>query len=190
MKCVPFASFVRRFNCRLVCGRVLLSTGLVMLIGVGSAAADSAVQYAQSAAEVPLPTTTSGNDWVFNATACSTTDFCVSVGDYDDTSYSGDTYPLYVPFSGGVAGQDESVALPANVDSSSPDASLAGVSCQSGDVCEAFGSYRDQSGDVDPMVVQIALGMPATAVELTLPTRPADMGVALDAISCPPSGTC
>lgn len=173
---------------RLLIG-ALLSVCVLGLVAAQHAAAAS-WPYAQSASALGFPSNAlSPASWDLNDTACATTDSCVVVGDYEDTSTN--TQADVQPITDGAPGPAVQVTLPANADTSSQDASLEGVACQSANTCEAYGYYDDSSDVQQPMVVQITDGVPATAVEVTAPANSlSGADVTLNDITCASSSSC
>jgi hypothetical protein len=174
-------------------GRCLrqLSYLLVLLCVVAMLAAqeaNAAGVYTQAAAALQFPpgVTPVTNDWEMYGTACSSTDSCVAVGFFDNNHQA---FAYVAPVTDGEPGTGVSVVLPANA-STTVDADLDGVACQSGNVCTAYGSYEDNTDDSQMMVVQITKGVPARAVEVTPPADAMAGELYPQAISCPVTGAC
>jgi hypothetical protein len=159
--------------------------GLIVPITNGAAGAGVAT---------PLPanveTDSSANDALYGV-SCWSSASCVAVGDYQDTADNGQVF--VVPVTNGVAGSASEVTLPSN---SNPDpaADLEHVSCSVSGACVGVGSYIDSSNDADLFVVAINNGVPATAVEVTLPSNdhPSTSTDApgFEGVSCQASGSC
>jgi hypothetical protein len=84
-----------------------------------------------------------------------------------------------------------SIVAPANVNSSNPDIQINAVDCPAAGECTAVGSYVDQSGSSQGLLVTEAGGSWQPAVEAQLPNSPnAAPRVDLAAVSCPSVGSC
>lgn len=167
--------------------QLLVFVGVLLLLAVGQAQAQGA--YTQTAAGMPLPAgiTNTGSNWNLYDTACSTTDSCVAIGNYQTASTS---LPYVSAITDGRPGPAVSVTPPANADSANHNAGLNAVACQSSNLCTAFGYYNDSSNHEQMMVVQITKGVPAAAVEVQAPADAAANNIEPQAISCPVTGTC
>src|ERR1700710_820539 len=65
-----------------------------------------------------------------------------------------------------------SIVAPANVDSSDPEIQINAVSCPSAGTCTAVGSYVDQSGSPQGLLVAESGGSWQPGVEAQLPNSP------------------
>jgi hypothetical protein len=84
-----------------------------------------------------------------------------------------------------------SIAAPANVDSSNPDIEINAVSCPAAGECTAVGSYVDQSGSSQGLLVTEDGGSWQPGVEAQLPNSPNALPqVDLTSVSCSSIGNC
>lgn len=84
-----------------------------------------------------------------------------------------------------------SIVAPANVNSSNPDIEIKAVSCPAAGECTAVGSYVDQSGSSQGLLVTETGGSWQPGVEAQLPNSPnADPQASLTAVSCSSDGNC
>ncbi len=80
---------------------------------------------------------------------------------------------------------------PANVGTANPDIQINAVSCPSAGECTAVGSYVDQSGAAQGLLVNESGGSWQPGIEAQLPNSPgADPQVNLTSVSCPATGDC
>lgn len=166
----------------------LLLAGALALVAAGRAAADSGYGYSQSAAAFTLPDGTQSNTPQFLETACDSTNVCVGVGTFANSSGN---EAMVASIVNGVPGPVVEVTLPLDARSSSQDALLEGVSCQDDGSCTAYGTYLDGSGDTLPMVVEISGGAPSAAVQVGGPAdESAPDSVSLNGLACPATGAC
>ncbi len=182
----------------LPCGRlrplapVALSVLALVLLGAQRASADSS-GYVQSAASFSFPSGSqplNNTGWQqYGASACSANGTCVMVGGYTDVNHHDQAY--VVPILGGVPQTAVRVKQPADASTTRPYAELQAVACQADGTCEAYGEYRDNSGQTGPMFVQINDGQPAQAVALNPSSDSVSNRYAsFAAISCAPAGPC
>jgi hypothetical protein len=182
---VSGALFTRARRAQLV-GVTLAGMFALGLVGAPRAAADT--QFVQSVTDSSLPSgAVSADTWVETQTACDATDSCVAVGYYTDGSNN--TQAMVMPITNGVPGSATEVTLPANQSTSSGDARLSYVSCESTASCTALGTYQTSAG-LAPMVVQITNGVVAPALEIPAPSNPAGYVPYFSGISCLPAGPC
>jgi Putative Ig domain len=124
-----------------------------------------------------------------NGVSCWSAGSCIAVGQYNTTSNNLEA--LTVPITGGTAGAAVQVTLPANPDTTDPQAELFDISCWSAGSCVAVGGYNDSSGNGQAMVVPITGGVPQPAIEVTSPADAAGNPIAvLDSVSCTSGGSC
>jgi hypothetical protein len=168
----------------------VLATACAMCLITAQHASAAGWPWAESATTLSLPgNVDKAGDGNPNGTSCSPTDSCVAVGGYTTPSFNSLAYVQ--PITDGVPGTPVAVTLPANAYVGSQDAYLQNVSCQSGNVCEAYGAYYDTGGNPAPMVVQITNGAPAPAVPITPPgDANSSEDITLNAIDCPLTGAC
>lgn len=146
-----------------------------------------------SAETVPLPggaATGTGLDDEFYGMSCPSAGSCVAVGFYYEPS--GDWQGLIATEAAGSwSGQQASLASLPSV-SSTPAATLDGVSCTSVGNCVAVGSYADAGDDYQGLVETETDGS-WTAGKLPLaglPSTATDPEVDLRSIACPSAGSC
>jgi hypothetical protein len=97
---------------------------------------------------------------------------------------------MVMPITDGVPGPAVEVTLPSDQNTSSQNARLSNVSCESTASCTAVGSYVSTAGVVS-MVVQITNGVVSPALEVPPPANSAAGYAPLfNGISCLPSGPC
>ncbi len=103
----------------------------------------------------PPPTAGAGASAQLRAAACTASDSCVAIGEYDDLSGS---HAMVMSETHGVWGPASEVSPPlGNADrSSGSHASLALVACPGTGLCVALGRYRDTAGDVRLMAAGLA----------------------------------
>jgi hypothetical protein len=146
----------------------------------------------------PLPTSLPNggtpSSMTLNATSCSSSSFCVAVGEVSDTNNN--NFPLVETYSQGV--WSPSVApMPANVDTSEP-VSLSSVSCPSDGTCAAVGEYypfapvgqaESQTGFLESLTSGVWTPTEA-AVPQGTPTGPLAPLVYVYSVSCSDPTTC
>jgi len=116
------------------------------------------------------------------STSCSSTSFCVAVGEVQDSI--GNVYPLIETGSGNTWAA--SIApLPANADSSSPTDILNSVSCSTGGTCVAVGVYVSANPSSQPGLLETYSGGTWTASE-----APGSSSLTLTSVSCADSKMC
>lgn len=138
-----------------------------------------------------LPPSNAVNDYTVTVAgvSCPSSGLCVAVGTY--TTGSSLVEALVVPINSGVPATGVEVALPSNVYAPAPDGDLYDVACQGSGPCTAIGRYQDASSYYAPMSVVISAGVPATAVEGTVPAQYNGHVDGWDQhIGCPASGAC
>ncbi|HTW13212.1 MAG TPA: Ig domain-containing protein [Solirubrobacteraceae bacterium] len=140
------------------------------------------------------PPGASGESYL-RAVSCPPAGACVAVGTY---GVSSNAYQegVVVSVSGGVPGTATEVTLPADGDTGTPLVWVNSVSCWSGGDCVAAGQYQSDDSDaaINPLVVPITNGTPATGAEVKLPAN-ADTATGaqqsvLGSVSCQSTGTC
>jgi hypothetical protein len=84
-----------------------------------------------------------------------------------------------------------SIVAPANVNSANPDIQINAVACPVAGECTAVGSYIDQAGSSQGLLVTETGGSWQPGIEASLPNSPnAAPQVNLTAVSCPSDGNC
>jgi len=136
---------------------------------------------------------TSAQQSVLGSVSCQPSGSCVAAGSYVDTS--GGSQPLVVPIRSDMPAAPTEVSLPANAAGGSDDADLNDVSCAPSGSCSAVGYYVDTDDSGEPLVVPVSGGVAATGLEGTLPSNAlqsstGNQDAALNAVTCPVSGSC
>ncbi len=115
---------------------------------------------------------------------------CSAVGSYLDNS--GATQGLLLTETAGMWATGVEAVLPASAATSKQDVSLYSVSCSSAGNCSAVGSYLDNSGATQGLLLTETAGTWATGVEAVLPANAATskQDVSLYPVSCSSAGNC
>ncbi|HEX3617439.1 MAG TPA: Ig domain-containing protein [Solirubrobacteraceae bacterium] len=160
------------------------------LLGAARARADTAFIQSVSSSSLPAAAETSESSWQFDQTACGSGGQCVVVG-YDLQKASTTLHAMLMPISNGVAGPAVDVPLPANANAAET-SELISVGCEGSGSCTAVGYYTLKSGPEAAMITQITDGVPATAIQVTLPANAENVNAGdLQGVSCPTAGgTC
>lgn len=142
--------------------------------------------------EAGLPANASTTDPVagLSSVSCASAGSCSSVGLYVDSS--GGAQGLLLTETAGTWGTGVEAALPANATiASEQGVGLPSVSCSSAGNCSAVGSYNNDTGSNDAVLLTETDGTWATGVKAALPTNadPTDQ-VDLNAVSCPSAASC
>jgi hypothetical protein len=139
-----------------------------------------------TATRAPLPGTAAASpDVSLLAVTCQTAASCVAVGQY--TASSGSSYGLILTGDGS-SWTGSAAPLPSDA-RKRPAARLTSVVCPSADECTAVGSYTDQYGNEQGMVVT-GSGRSWTAVRAALPASAVVPGASLSAVACPEPASC
>ncbi len=111
--------------------------------------------WGQAGELAPPPTAGPGASAQLRSVACTASDSCVAIGEYDDVSGS---HAMAVNETHGVWGPASEISPPpGNADrSSSSHASLALLACPGTGLCAALGRYGDTAGDVRLMAAGMA----------------------------------
>jgi hypothetical protein len=143
-----------------------------------------------------------------NDATCTSADFCVSVGSYDDAGGAGQSDGLIDTLSTGSWSATAAPEPATNASGVGPgtdadtdqSASLAAVACPAEGSCYAVGQYEDANGDMYGLIDTLANGTwsasaapePSTNGFGTAPGTDTDMhqSASLDAISCASTTTC
>ncbi|HKD94723.1 MAG TPA: PASTA domain-containing protein [Gaiellaceae bacterium] len=120
-----------------------------------------------------------------NSVSCASAGNCVAVGSYQ-VAAGGEAGLLLTEKAGRWATGVEA-ALPAN-SASHPLVVLDSVSCASAGNCSAVGSYEDNSGPEEGLLLTEKAGMWGTGVEAALPEN--TDGARLNSVSCASAGNC
>jgi hypothetical protein len=113
---------------------------------------------------------------------------CTAVGSYDVSG--GDTEGLLMTETAGTWATGVEAVLPATP-TGDPRVELDSVSCWSPGNCTAVGSYVDNSGDTQGLLLTESAGSWASGVQAGLPASPTmDPGVGLSQVSCASAGNC
>jgi hypothetical protein len=136
-------------------------------------------------AALPNGATDPGVD--MSSVSCSSPDMCVAVGQYFDSSRNLQSAPFTWSrldgWSQGVEVQPPNAAP-------DPGATLSSVSCSSDGNCAAVGEYKDNSNDIQGLLLTESSGT-WTASEVVLPPNAdSNAGVSLLSVSCPSDGNC
>ncbi len=139
-----------------------------------------------TATRAPLPASAATHPHVvLSSAACPAVSWCVAVGQYTGSSKS--AYGLLL--TGHASSWSGSRApLPADA-GSKPAAHLASVACPAAGHCVAVGTYTDQAGNEQGMIVtQSASGW--KAIRAALPPSAVTPGATLSAVTCPSLTVC
>jgi hypothetical protein len=144
--------------------------------------------------EAALPANASTTEPVagLSSVSCASAGNCSAVGLYVDSF--GNAQGLLLTETAGTWGTGVEAALPANATTTSTGeqvVDLPSVSCSSAGNCSAVGSYNNDTGSDDAVLLTETAGTWATGVKAALPTNadPTDQ-VDLNAVSCPSAGSC
>ena len=150
----------------------------VLLTGFGSS---------WTAVQAPLPSGAGANPRVeLDAVKCPAASTCIAVGSYEDAS-SGQVGLLLTGF--GSSWTATQAPLPANADSD-PRVSISSVACLSGSLCTAVGTYDDQSGAPQGLLLT-GSGTSWAATEAPLPPPPpGGSDLQLGSVACPAASEC
>lgn len=121
--------------------------------------------------------------------SCASAGNCSAVGTYIDSSESWEG--LLLTETGGSWGPGVEAALPA--DAGAPQqVVISSLSCSSAGNCSAVGSYQDDSGNTQGLLLTETGGSWATGVEAVLPAGAVtiDQEVDLNSVSCASAGNC
>jgi len=175
-------------------GRVLLPMILAAAIVPGTAAAaagqsaPSGPAWAGSTAPVagltPAPVASLGDGVVLGSVSCPAAGSCVAVGHY--TSQAPDIVPLVESLSGGTWTAMAPPVTGLNPPAGNLGVHLTKVSCAAAGSCVAIGNY--DIGNGFQTAIETLSGDSWTAS--TAPAPAADNDVELQALSCPPAGSC
>lgn len=141
--------------------------------------------------EALLPATANANaDVNLGAVSCSSTGFCTALGSYVD--YAGNTEGLIVGEFGGNWVRGFEVVHPQGVNvTTNADIALNSVSCPTNNSCAVVGTYLDNTGHPEGLLMTKASGTWSASAKAALP---GDAGpqptVALNSVSCPAAGEC
>jgi hypothetical protein len=120
--------------------------------------------------------------------SCPSPGNCTAVGTYHDGS--GHTQGLLWSESSGTWASAVRAVPPGNAQTD-PEVSLSAVSCSSPGNCAAVGSYIDNAGHRQGLLLDESSGAWATGLEVVLPGTPlANPSVGLSSVSCPANGDC
>ena len=126
----------------------------------------------------PAPSGAEGSN--LTGVACTSTNACTAVGNYNDSSGTEDTLAEAWD---GTSWSIETTPVPSGAQSSY----LSGVSCTSAGPCTAVGDYTDSSGDYD------ALAEAWNGTSWSIETTPVPLGAEgsfLDGVACTSTGDC
>jgi hypothetical protein len=142
--------------------------------------------------EAALPANPSTTEPVagLSSVSCASAGNCSAVGLYVDNF--GNAQGLLLTETAGTWGTGVEAALPANATTTSEQGvDLASVSCSSAGNCSAVGSYNNDTGSDDAVLLTETAGTWATGVKAALPPNadPTDQ-VDLNAVSCPSAASC
>ncbi len=142
--------------------------------------------------EAALPTDAGSDpEASLSSVACSSPGNCTAVGSYRDGSLN--QQGLLLTQSAGTWGAGVKAAVPSNA-SSNPSVALHSVSCWSPGNCSAVGSYNDNTGDQNGLLLSQFGGTWAPGQEVTLPANAGKNlttgSVLLNSVSCPSAGNC
>ena len=134
-----------------------------------------------------------GNGLGIDSVSCASPGNCTAVGTYEDSSFK--TEGLLLTQTAGSWATGVEASLPANASGVGPlgqKSSLASVSCASAGSCTAVGSYYDNSGNEQGLLLSEASGTWGAGVEAALPAAAATapQGVRLASVSCASAGNC
>lgn len=140
------------------------------------------------ASELQLPANAASTFAEVNGIACAVTGYCAAVGDYENLRGQDEAF-----FASEVAGRwlrGVGLALPVNA--ATPRSSqLWGVACTGGKACTAAGTYRDQVGNDQAMVLTEANGHLGRAREISAPPNAGTpINAFVSSISCFRPGSC
>src|SRR5206468_1742698 len=119
--------------------------------------------------------------------SCSSAGNCSAVGEYADNA-GHFREGLLLTKTGGSWSTGVEAALPANA-SATPGVVVNSVSCFSAGNCGAVGSYFDDSGHLQGLLLTETAGLWSTGVEADLPANAGGL-VSLSSISCATAGNC
>jgi hypothetical protein len=158
------------------------------LVGVVPGTAVGAVTNAVWSTAVPATVPSGGGQAALSAISCASPGECAAVGSYVDGS--GDEQALVLSQASGIWEQGARVSLTAAA-ASDPRADLTSVSCASPGECSAVGSYRDDSGDEQGLLVTESSGVWGHGVTASLPADAAtNPEIDLASVSCAAPGEC
>jgi hypothetical protein len=126
-----------------------------------------------------------GSDAVLNDVSCPAAGDCTAVGEFD---INGATQGLVVDENDGMWDTGAEV-MPPGTPSSDPDVSLRSVSCSSAGNCTAVGSYSDDNGLPEGLLVTETNGEWGPGIEAQLPAQ-ATGGAQIGSVSCAAPGDC
>jgi hypothetical protein len=144
-----------------------------------------------TAIEAPLLSGAGANPRVqLDSVKCPAATQCTAVGTYSDASFH--TQGLLLTGSGSSWTATEA-PLPADVTTGDPRVSLSSVACSSGSLCTAVGTYNDQSGAPQGLLLT-GSGTSWAATEAPLPPPPPGSvnGISLQfrSVTCPAASEC
>ena len=124
------------------------------------------------------------------AVSCATAGNCSAVGKYVDSS--GNVEGLLLNETAGHWGTGAEAILPANAGTPNANVFLNSISCPSAGNCSAVGTYDDQSGNTQGLLLTETAGSWAPGVEAVLPAGAltTNQMVELDSVSCASTGNC
>ncbi len=147
------------------------------------------------AVQLPPGYDTGSQDASLEDVSCTASGSCVAVGYYSDGSEV--RQAMSVAINAGAPAQAVEIQAPSNHSAGNVDATLTGVSCPATGTCVAVGTYYDNSSPysiLQGMSVAITAGVPAAAVQITLPSKAASgsasQRVFTGGVSCQDSGVC
>jgi hypothetical protein len=136
-----------------------------------------------TAAQAPLPA--GATDAALTAVACPAANWCVAVGEYDDSS--GGTH-LLIETGFGATWHPETAAMPASVSGGPYDLVLA---CPNTTACVAAGDYTDAAGsDYGLIATMSGTTWKVTTAPLPAGAQPADYTQPIVALACPSASAC
>jgi hypothetical protein len=122
-----------------------------------------------------------------SSVSCSSAGNCSAVGEYADKA--GHSQGLLLTKTGGSWSTGVEASLPANASATNPRVFVDSVSCSSAGNCGAVGSYVDDTGHVQGLLLTETAGLWSTGVEADLPANAGGVE-SLNSISCASAGNC
>ncbi len=142
-----------------------------------------------SSQSAPLPNTAGSGPSDFdnvNAISCAN-GACEAAGYFDDTSGA---QQVLLEHWGGAGWSALTGPLPSSLQTPSPSAAAAGVSCTFDGYCAVVGQYRDASSAVQPFVESVTGGTPSLATVPMPSVGQPSAGGQLNAVSCVAANSC
>jgi hypothetical protein len=173
---------------RVVLGMLVSVAGALLVAAMAAPTAlGSATLNWGTGVPAPLPSDAEANPGVeMHALSCVSTGNCSAIGRYRDGSAN--RLGLLLTQTNGTW-TAVAATLPPGA-AADPIAALNAVSCASAGNCSAVGSYRDTSGNTQPVLLTQTSGIWAAGVPASLPSAGSDPQVALNSVSCTSPGNC